>query len=126
MRPSPAPAGTQAVRRVLGAALLASAWVQRLGRISFLGTLDAHPQSKVRSSRLDHSLSVARLGLEVGAEERTQLRIRVEEPGVEGGAEDVPALSEHGETRAQALDQGEVDRDRGAAGVSGDEVVGMS
>jgi hypothetical protein len=51
---------------VVGEALLASPWLARLGRISFLGTLDLHPRSKQRWTRLDHSLAVAGLGLAVG------------------------------------------------------------
>lgn len=51
---------------LLGAALLRSPWLDRLGRISFLGTLDFHPRSARASSRLDHSLGVADLGLQVG------------------------------------------------------------
>ncbi|MCA9637767.1 MAG: HD domain-containing protein [Myxococcales bacterium] len=59
---------------VVGERLLASPWLRRLGRISFLGTLDYHPQSQRSTSRLDHSLGVAELGrrlcadLEVPAE----------------------------------------------------------
>lgn len=59
---SPAPA----LVRLLGAPLLDSAWVQRLGRISFLGTLDYHPASHDPATRLDHSLGVAALGHRVG------------------------------------------------------------
>ncbi len=41
-----------------------SSWVQRLARISFLGTLDYHPKSRTAPSRLEHSLGVAALGLQ--------------------------------------------------------------
>lgn len=54
------------LKELLGAPLLASPWLTRLGRISFLGTLDLHPHSRHASSRLDHSLGVAGLGLQVG------------------------------------------------------------
>ena len=47
--------------QLLGADLLTSRWLQRLGRISFLGTLDEHPRSRRASSRLEHSLGVATL-----------------------------------------------------------------
>ena len=57
----------KALKELLGAPLLASPWLARLGRVSFLGTLDLHPRSRHASSRLDHSLGVARLGLLVGA-----------------------------------------------------------
>lgn len=53
------------LRAVVGDRLLASPWLARLGRISFLGTLDYHPASKRSSSRLEHSLGVAALGLRV-------------------------------------------------------------
>lgn len=56
------------LKELLGAPLLASPWLARLGRVSFLGTLDLHPDSVHASSRLDHSLGVVRLGLQVGAE----------------------------------------------------------
>ena len=46
---------------LLGEALLASPWLARLGRISFLGTLDQHPRSRRASNRLEHSLGVASL-----------------------------------------------------------------
>lgn len=46
---------------LLGAPLLASPWLARLGGISFLGTLDRHPQSRRASTRLEHSLGVATL-----------------------------------------------------------------
>jgi hypothetical protein len=46
---------------LLGDSLLASPWLARLGRISFLGTLDAHPRSRRASTRLEHSLGVATL-----------------------------------------------------------------
>lgn len=51
---------------VVGAPLLASPWLARLGRVSFLGTLDLHPRSRRASSRLEHSLGVAALGLQAG------------------------------------------------------------
>jgi hypothetical protein len=44
---------------LLGAPLLASPWLARLGGISFLGTLDRHPRSRRASTRLEHSLGVA-------------------------------------------------------------------
>ena len=50
---------------LLGHELLYSPWVQRLGRVSFLGALDCHPHSHKAFSRLDHSLGVAELGLQV-------------------------------------------------------------
>ncbi len=56
------------LERLLGAPLLASPWLARLARVSFLGTLDLHPHSREASTRLDHSLGVAALGLQVGAE----------------------------------------------------------
>ena len=56
------------LQSLLGAPLLASRWLARLARISFLGTLDLHPHSREASTRLDHSLGVACLGLQVGAE----------------------------------------------------------
>jgi hypothetical protein len=51
---------------VVGASLLASPWLARLGRVSFLGTLDRHPRSRRASTRLEHSLGVAALGLQAG------------------------------------------------------------
>lgn len=60
----------QRVQRLLGAPLLASPWLARLARVSFLGTLDLHPHSRQATTRLDHSLGVAALGLQVGAELR--------------------------------------------------------
>lgn len=54
------------LRDLLGGPLLASPWLARLGRVSFLGTLDLHPHSVHASTRLDHSLGVAGLGLQVG------------------------------------------------------------
>jgi len=51
---------------VVGAPLLASPWLARLGRVSFLGTLDRHPRSRRATSRLDHSVAVAALGLQAG------------------------------------------------------------
>ncbi|MCY0993180.1 HD domain-containing protein [Nannocystis sp. ILAH1] len=56
-----------ALVRLLGAPLLDSPWVQRLGRVSFLGTLDWHPRSHHPATRLDHSLGVAALGHRFGA-----------------------------------------------------------
>ncbi|MBK8265711.1 MAG: HD domain-containing protein [Nannocystis sp.] len=53
------------LRGLLGARLLASPWLRRLGRISFLGTLDRHPQSARAPDRLQHSLGVAALGLDL-------------------------------------------------------------
>jgi hypothetical protein len=55
------------LKELLGAPFLASPWLARLGRVSFLGTLDLHPGSVHASTRLDHSLGVAGLGLQVGA-----------------------------------------------------------
>src|SRR5688572_5687522 len=46
---------------LLGAPLLDSPWLARLGHISFLGTLDRHPRSRRASTRLEHSLGVATL-----------------------------------------------------------------
>jgi hypothetical protein len=57
---------SSAIADLLGAPLLDSPWVRRLARVSFLGTLDFHPRSVRPASRLDHSLGVAALGLEVG------------------------------------------------------------
>lgn len=51
---------------VIGAPVLGSAWLERLGRVSFLGTLDLHPRSTRATTRLDHSLAVAALGLQAG------------------------------------------------------------
>ncbi|MEZ4381992.1 MAG: HD domain-containing protein [Nannocystaceae bacterium] len=51
------------LRALLGERLLASPWIRRLDRISFLGTLDYHPSSRRATSRLEHSLGVAALGL---------------------------------------------------------------
>ena len=53
------------VTRVIGTALLHTPWLRRLGRISFLGTLDAHPKIRNPSSRLEHSVGVAALGAKV-------------------------------------------------------------
>ncbi|MCB9752621.1 MAG: HD domain-containing protein [Myxococcales bacterium] len=61
------PPGTRAVTAAVGARLVRSSWVQRLGRISFLGTLDFHPGSTTASTRLEHSLGVARLGVDMAA-----------------------------------------------------------
>lgn len=60
-------ATTTRLKDLLGAPLLASPWLARLARVSFLGTLDLHPGSRVASSRLDHSLGVAGLGFAVGS-----------------------------------------------------------
>ena len=60
-------ATSRRLKDLLGAPLLASPWLARLGRVSFLGTLDLHPGSVRASSRLDHSVGVAGLGLQVGA-----------------------------------------------------------
>ncbi len=54
--------GTRTVTAAVGARLVESSWVQRLGRISFLGTLDYHPGSTSASTRLEHSMGVALLG----------------------------------------------------------------
>lgn len=45
-----------------------SPWLRRLDRVSFLGTLDYHPGSRRSSSRLEHSLGVAALGLRLCAD----------------------------------------------------------
>lgn len=58
----------QLLREYLGRRLVDSTWVQRLARISFLGTLDFHPQSRTAPSRLEHSLGVAALGHRISAE----------------------------------------------------------
>lgn len=76
--PDPAPAGNARgtlrrpvnalearLRSVLGPRLMDSPWLRRLGRISFLGTLDLHPRSARRPTRLEHSQGVAALGLQV-------------------------------------------------------------
>ena len=55
------------VAELVGSTLLKSPWLARLGRISFLGTLDAHPRSKRASTRLEHSLGVAKLGADAAA-----------------------------------------------------------
>lgn len=52
-----------AVARFVGEDLLRSPWVRRLERISFLGTLDQHPNSRHASTRWDHSLAVAELAV---------------------------------------------------------------
>lgn len=49
----------------LGGQLLESVWVRRLRKVSFLGTLDLHPKSRRVSSRYEHVLGVAMLGLEL-------------------------------------------------------------
>jgi HD domain len=61
---------------LVGPSVFGSRWVRRLARISFLGTLDRHPDSRSATSRLDHSLGVAALGLEVAnaLDLRTQAR----------------------------------------------------
>ena len=51
------------IEQFLGDALLRSSWVERLGRISFLGALDYQPLSRAADSRLDHSLAVTELGV---------------------------------------------------------------
>lgn len=66
------------VVELLGEALLASPWLARLGRISFLGTLDQHPRSRRASNRLEHSLGVASLAADAAVDlelprARTQL-----------------------------------------------------
>jgi HD superfamily phosphohydrolase len=53
---------------LLGEPLLASPWLSRLGRISFLGTLDQHPRSRRASTRLEHSLGVANLAADAAAD----------------------------------------------------------
>lgn len=59
-----------AARASLIEPLLDSEWLKRIGRISFLGTLDAQPDARERTSRLDHSVAVAEwahhLGLGAG------------------------------------------------------------
>lgn len=63
---------------LLGAPLLASPWLARLGRISFLGTLDRHPQSRRASTRLEHSLGVATLAADAAvALELSPVRARL-------------------------------------------------
>jgi HD superfamily phosphohydrolase len=53
---------------LLGEPLLGSPWLSRLGRISFLGTLDQHPRSRRASTRLEHSLGVAKLAADAAAD----------------------------------------------------------
>lgn len=53
---------------LLGETLLASPWLARLGRISFLGTLDQHPRSRRASNRLEHSLGVANLAVDAAVD----------------------------------------------------------
>jgi HD superfamily phosphohydrolase len=53
---------------VVGPQIFGSIWVRRLARISFLGTLDRHPDSRASTSRLEHSVGVATLGLQVATE----------------------------------------------------------
>ena len=55
------------VAQLVGDELLRSPWFMRLGGVSFLGTLDAHPRSRRSSTRLEHSLGVAKLGCEAAA-----------------------------------------------------------
>jgi HD superfamily phosphohydrolase len=55
------------VSAIVGRKIFESIWVQRLARISFLGTLDRHPDSRASTSRLDHSIGVASLGLSVSS-----------------------------------------------------------
>jgi HD superfamily phosphohydrolase len=50
---------------IVGPQIFGSIWVRRLARISFLGTLDRHPDSRSTTSRFDHSVGVATLGLSV-------------------------------------------------------------
>ena len=56
------------ITELLGEPLLASPWLARLGRISFLGTLDQHPRSRRASNRLEHSLGVASLAADAAAD----------------------------------------------------------
>lgn len=62
-------AGSKAerLRELVGDALIDNAWMARLGRISFLGTLDRHPLSRRASNRREHSLGVAKLALDAAA-----------------------------------------------------------
>lgn len=53
------------IAAVLGPDLLGSPWIARLGKISFLGALDWQPDAVHASSRLEHSLAVAALGLSI-------------------------------------------------------------
>jgi hypothetical protein len=46
--------------------LLDSVWLRRLGRVSFLGTLDAQPDAQGRTTRLEHSVAVAEAALRLG------------------------------------------------------------
>jgi hypothetical protein len=63
---------------LLGAPLLDSPWLARLGHISFLGTLDRHPRSRRASTRLEHSLGVATLAADAAvALELQSTRARV-------------------------------------------------
>lgn len=74
------PAIAPVLLELLGAPLLTSTWVQRLGRVSFLGTLDLHPRSRRAASRLEHSLGVAELGLRAAQDlglARPELRLFV-------------------------------------------------
>ena len=61
------PSRRQQVVDVLGPELLASPWLTRLGGISFLGTLDEHPRSRRVSTRLEHSIGVAKLAADAAA-----------------------------------------------------------
>ena len=61
------PSRRQQVVDVLGPELLASPWLARLGGISFLGTLDEHPKSRRASTRLEHSIGVAKLAADAAA-----------------------------------------------------------
>lgn len=54
----------QQLSSFLGGQLVESIWVQRLSRVSFLGTLDFHPRSRRASCRYAHSLGVAALGMD--------------------------------------------------------------
>jgi hypothetical protein len=56
------------ITELLGEPLLASPWLARLGRISFLGTLDQHPRSRRASNRLEHSLGVASLAADAAVD----------------------------------------------------------
>ncbi|MEM7247855.1 MAG: HD domain-containing protein [Acidobacteriota bacterium] len=56
------------LQNVIPLPLLASPWLRRIGRVSFLGALDRHPALKETSTRLDHSKAVARLAARVARE----------------------------------------------------------
>jgi len=55
------------IEAILGPQIVRSIWVLRLARISFLGALDRHPDSRRATTRLDHSMSVAALGQKVAS-----------------------------------------------------------